>query len=263
MRSMALSGQEPVRDVAVRQHGRRDERRVLEVHLVVNLVALAQAAQDADRVLDGRLADRDGLEAPLERRVLLDVLPVFVERRRADGVQLAAGQHRLQHVGRVDRSLGRARADDRVQFVDEEHDLAFGVDDFLEHRLEPFLELAAVLRAGHERPHVERDDALVLEAFGDVAADDADGQAFDDGRLADAGLADEHRVVLRAAGQHLHDAADFLVAPDHRIELALARQVRQVAAVALERLIGALGVLARDALRSADGRSAPGRSCRR
>ena len=27
-------------------------------------------------------------------------------------------------------------------------------------------------------------------------------------------------IVLRAAGQHLHHAADFLVAPDDRIDLA-------------------------------------------
>ena len=47
-----LVGQEPIGDVAVRQHGRGDERRVLELHAVVDLVALAQAAQDADRVLD-------------------------------------------------------------------------------------------------------------------------------------------------------------------------------------------------------------------
>ena len=79
-----LVGQEPIGDVAVRQHGRGDERRVLELHAVVDLVALAQAAQDADRVLDGRLADQHRLEAPLERRVLLDVLAVLVERRRAD-----------------------------------------------------------------------------------------------------------------------------------------------------------------------------------
>ena len=115
----------------------------------------------------------DRLEAALERGVLLDVLAVLVERRRADRVQLAARQHRLQHVGRVDRALGRARADDRVQLVDEEDDLALGVGDFLEHRLEPLLELAAVLRAGDERAHVERDDALVLEPLGHVAADDA------------------------------------------------------------------------------------------
>ena len=77
-------------------------------------------------------------------------------------------------------------------------DLALGVLDLLEDGLEALLELAAVLRTGDQRAQVERDDALVLEALGHVAAHDALGQALDDGGLADTGLADEDRVVLGA-----------------------------------------------------------------
>ena len=54
--------------------------------------------------------------------VLLDVLAVLVERRRADRAQLAAREHRLEHVAGVHRALGRARADERVQLVDEQDD---------------------------------------------------------------------------------------------------------------------------------------------
>ena len=81
---------------------------------------------------------------------------------------------------------------------------------------------------------------LFFSPSGHVAADDALRQPFDDGRLADAGLADEHRVVLRAARQHLDHAADFFVAADHRIELALAGELGQIAPVAGERLVGGL-----------------------
>ena len=167
-----------------------------------------------------RLADEDRLEAPLERRVLLDVLAVLVERRRADAAQLAAREHRLQHVRGVDRALRRAGADDRVQLVDEEDQLALGVLDLAEHGLQPLLELAAVLRAGEQRADVERPHALALQAFGHVAVDDALREALDDRGLADARLADQHGVVLRAARQHLDDAADLLVAADDRVELA-------------------------------------------
>ena len=73
-----------------------------------------------------RLVDHHRLEAALERRVLLDVLAVLVERRGADAVQLAAGEHRLEHVAGVHRALGRAGADDGVQLVDEEEDPALG-----------------------------------------------------------------------------------------------------------------------------------------
>ena len=49
---------------------------------------------------------------------------------------------------------------------------------------------------------------------------------FDDRGLADAGLADQHRVVLGAPLQHLDRAADLVVAADHRIELALRARAR-------------------------------------
>ena len=68
--------------------------------------------------------DEHRLEAALERGVLLDVLAVLVERGRADAAQLAARERRLEHVGRVHRALGRAGADERVQLVDEQDDLA-------------------------------------------------------------------------------------------------------------------------------------------
>ena len=92
--------------------------------------------------------------------------------------------------------------------------------DLVEHGLQALLELAAVLGAGEERAHVEREDDAVLEPLGHVAAHDALREALDDGGLADAGLADQHRVVLGLARQDADDAADLGVAADHRVELA-------------------------------------------
>ncbi len=192
-----LVRQEPVGDVAVAERRRRDERGIRDPDAVMDLVPLAQAAQDRDRLLDRRLVDEDRLEAPLEGGVLLDVLAVLVERRRPDRVELAAGEHRLEQVRGVHRPFGRAGADDRVELVDEQDDLAVAVLDLLQDGLEPLLELAPELRPGDQRAEVERDHPLVLEALGHVAADDPLGEALGDRRLADAGLADQDRVVLR------------------------------------------------------------------
>ena len=115
--------------------------------------------------------------------------------------------------------------------------------DLLEHGLQALLELAAVLGAGEQRRHVERQHALVLERLRHFAVDDALRQAFDDGGLADAGLADQHRVVLGAPLQDLDGAADLVVAADHRVELALARALGEVDGVFLQRLALAFGFL--------------------
>ena len=185
-----LVGQETTGDVAIGEHRGGDERGVLDAHAVVDLVTLLESAQDRDRVLDRRLVDEHLLEPAFERRILLDVLAEFGERRGADHAQLSAGQQRLEHVARIHRTLGGTGADDGVHLVDEGDDLTFGVGDLLEHGLEPLLELAAVLRTGDHRTQVERDQTLVLQAFGNVAFDDPAGETLDDRGLADTGFTD-------------------------------------------------------------------------
>mmetsp|Transcript_6214 Transcript_6214/g.25125 ORF Transcript_6214/g.25125 Transcript_6214/m.25125 type:complete len:674 (-) Transcript_6214:1823-3844(-) len=236
-----LVGQEAVGDVAVAQLGRGDDGRVGDLHAVVHLVLLLQAAQDGNRGLHAGLVDQHLLEAALERGVLLDVFAVLVQGGGADAVQLAAGQGRLEHIAGVDGAFGLAGADHGVDLVDEQDGLAFVLGHFLEHALQALLEVAAVLRTGQQQRHVQHQHALVLQGIGHLAVDDALGQALDDGRLADARLADQHRVVLAAALQHLDGAADFLVAADDRVQLALASAVGQVQRVLLERLALALG----------------------
>src|SRR5690606_15777627 len=58
--------------------------------------------------------------------------------------------------------------------------------------------------------------------------------ALDDGGLADTGLAHQHGVVLGAAGQHLHDALHLAHAADHRVDLLLAGELREVATELVE-----------------------------
>src|SRR5437762_1159754 len=224
-----LVGQEAVGDVAVREGRGRDQRRVLDLDAVVHLVALLQPAQDGDRLLDRGLLDQHGLEAALERGVLLDVLAVFVQRGGADAVQLAAREHGLQQVGGVHRALGGARADHGVQLVDEKDDVAARGLDLLQDGLQTLLELAAELGAGDQRAHVECDDPLLLEPFGHVALDDPLREALDDRRLADARLADQHGVVLGAAGEDLDHAPDLVVPPDDRVELPLRGELGEIA----------------------------------
>ena len=49
-------------------------------------------------------------------------------------------------------------------------------------------------------------------------------------------------IVLGPAGQYLDGAADFLVAPDHRIQLAFAGDGGEVAGVLLQGVVAVLGI---------------------
>src|SRR5207302_10075304 len=142
-----------------------------------------------------RLTDLDRLEPALQGGVLLQVLAVFVKCGGADRLELAPGQHRLEDARRVDRAFGGTRTDEGVDLVDEQDDVAAGAD-LLEDLLQPLLEVTAVAATGDERAEVERVELLVLEVLRHLSLDDRLRQTFNDGGLADAGLTDEHRVVL-------------------------------------------------------------------
>lgn len=58
------------------------------------------------------------------------------------------------------------------------------------------------------------------------------GERLDDRRLADTGLAKQHRVVLCAAQQDVRHALQHIVAADDCLEVALCRLLGEVAAKA-------------------------------
>ena len=109
-----------------------------------------------------------------------------------------------------------------------------GALDLVHHSLDALLELAAVLGARDHQGEVEGDDLAVEQDLGDDAGGDLLGETFHDGRLADAGLADEDGVVLGAAAEDLDHAANLLLAADHRVELAGLGQFGQVAPEGLQ-----------------------------
>ncbi len=120
----------------------------------MQVIALAQTAQNGDSVLDRRLIDQHRLEAPFQGLVLFDMLAVFVERGGADAMQLAPREHGLQQVAGVHGAFGLPRPHYRVQFVDEQNDAALGRLYFLEHGLQALFKLTAELGSRHQRTHI-------------------------------------------------------------------------------------------------------------
>ncbi len=95
-----------------------------------------------------------------------------------------------------------------------------------------------------QRAHVEREDGGVLQHLGHIALDDLAREALGDRRLADAGVADEQRVVLLAAAQHLNGAHNLFLAADQRVDLAVARLLVEVDAVCVKRVLAGFPLLA-------------------
>ena len=79
---------------------------------------------------------------------------------------------------------------------------------------------------------------------GHVVGRDALGEALDDGGLADARLADQHRVVLGAPRQHLHHPFGLAQAPHHRVQLVVLRQLGEVATELIQDVRRARGLAA-------------------
>src|ERR1044072_6299722 len=206
----------------------------------MNLITLLESAEDRDRLFDAGLVHEHGLKSSFEGFVLLDVLLIFLQGRCAHTAQFATGEHGLEHVRRIHRTLRLAGAHEGVQLVDEKNDLSLGLFDVVEYGLEAVFELTPIFRAGHQSAKIERDNGLVLEALGYIPAHDPLGESLDDCRLTDTWLSDQHWVVLRVPAEDLDYAPGLFIAAADRGELVPPRLRRDIDTVLFEGLIAIL-----------------------
>ena len=113
--------------------------------------------------------------------------------------------------------------------------------DLVQHGLQPLLELAAILRAGDHRAEVERQQRLSFRTSGTSPLTMRSARPSTMAVLPTPGSPISTGLFLVRRRQHLDGAADLLVAADHRIELAVARRLGEVAGVLLERVVAVLG----------------------
>ncbi len=158
------------------------------------------------------------------------MLAVLVDGGGANDLDLPARQGRLQDGGGVDGALGRAGANECVDLVDEQ-DVVLRLHDLVDHVLKALFELTAVFGAGHQRSHVQRPDLLVAQDLGHRSVGDELSEPLGNGSLANTRVAQDERVVLLAACQHLHNTLYLGVAANDRIQLALLGRLGEVAAV--------------------------------
>ena len=157
-----LVGLKAVGDVAVAEASGGNERRIVDLNLVVRLVSGPESLQNLHRFLDGRLLQENRLEAALQGGVLLDVAAVLIAGGSADALELPPGQGWLEQVAGVDTAFRRPGADHGVNLVQKQDYLPLGLLHLINHRLETFLELAPKLGAGYQGPHVQSEHPPAL-----------------------------------------------------------------------------------------------------
>ena len=121
-----------------------------------------------------------------------------------------------------------------MDFVDEQNGLR-GFGELLQNPLEALFEVATVFCSGQQRAHVKRVNTGFVENLRYVVLDDPTSQTLGDGGLANAGFADQQRIVFAATAKRLDHPLEFLFASDQRVNLALQRQVVEIDRVAFQR----------------------------
>ena len=224
-----LVGEIPVRNIPGGELHSGINGLIGDGHLVVGLIPVFQALQNLDGLFLCGLPHHDGLEPALQGGVLFNVLAVLVDGGGADDLEITPGQGGLQDVGSIRRAFGGTGADDGVQLVNEQDDIAVLLH-LVNSALDALLKVAAVLGAGHHAGQVQGHQALVFQQFRHFTRLDFQGQALGHSGFAHTGLADEHGVVFRAAAQDLDDPLDLVLAANDRVDLALGGQLGQIPA---------------------------------
>ena len=162
------------------------------------------------------------------------------ERRRANHAEIAGDQHGLDERREVHRAASRRTGTDSgVDLVDEENrpvPLRQCSDDCLE----ALLEVAAKARASQQGGAVERKDLGAFERRRNFGLEQSKRQTFGKRRLAYAGLAHEHGIVLPSAAEDLDGSLQLGLAADEGIEMASGRAFAEIDSVGAQRVLGGL-----------------------
>ena len=232
-----LVGQEAVGDVADATARPRPQRLVGDGHLVVLLVALRDALQDLDRLLDASARP-----------------PCTGWKRRSSAASLSMClRYSSSVVAPMHCSSPRARAGLRMLAASIAPSAApaptsvcsSSMNRMSSSWLARISSMTFLRRSSNSprylvpatsEPMSSVSTRLSSSVSGTSPCDDAVGQALDDGGLADARLADEARGCSSCGGDRIWiDALDLALAADDRVELPAARGGGEVDAELVER----------------------------
>ena len=131
-------------------------------------------------------------------------------------MQFSPAQGGLKNIRRVNGPLRRACAHDGVHFIHKENHVPVA-PNLRQHIPQPLLKFAPVLRARHQRRHIQAHQPFFLQLGRHISHGHPLGKAFSDGSLTHTGFSHQRRVIFAFPAQNADDHIDFLLPPDHRL----------------------------------------------
>ena len=121
-----------------------------------------------------------------------------------------------------------------MNFINEQYGIRIVLECF-QNAFETLFEITPIFGAGEECTHVQRVDQGFGQNIRHVLVDNAARQTFGNGGFANAGFADQQRVVLASAAEDLDHAFQFAVTANQRVDLSLLGKDVQVDRVLFQR----------------------------
>ena len=187
-----------------------------DAQMVMPLQPRPQSLENGQGGLLAGLLHRNRPEPAFQRRVLFDILPVFLPGGGSQHLQLSPTQGGLENVRRVNGALGGSRSHNGVHFIHKENHVSAAAD-FRQHIPKPFLEFAPVFRPRHQGGHIQAHQPLFFQLRRHAAGGHPLSQPLGNGGFAHPRLPHQSRVILAFPAQDADDRVNFPFPADHRI----------------------------------------------
>ena len=114
-----------------------------------------------------------------------------------------------------------------MQFVDENHRVGV-VHKLFHDGFQALFKLPAILGSRDDQGEIQHQNPFVGKKRRNLSVHDPLRKTFDDGCLSDARIADQNRIIFRAAAEDLNHAVNLRVTAYERVQNAVHRRLRQV-----------------------------------
>ena len=243
-----LIRQETISDIPIRKGCRSNQRLILNLNTMEYLIPLFQTAENGYGIFHSRLFYQNRLEPPFQCGILFNVLTIFIQRCRANTVEFAPGQHRLQQISGIHCAIRFSGTYNGMEFVYEQNDAAFTFLDFIQDSLQTLLKFAPVLCAGNQCAQIQGKDLSIFQIIRNISSDNSQSKTFCNGSFSDTRFPDQNRIILGLSGKNPDHIPDFRIPADNRIQFSGTCTFYQILSVFCEHIIGFLRILIRYSL---------------